>query len=93
MDKETKQHDIIIDEFKKEIDIFSKTIDEMLEVCISAVANVLPTEYSIWFKRFSILVAIQTLIHVDKVAEAVNLYDEFNDILNLIEEEPGVIKK
>lgn len=93
MDKETKQHGVNIDDLKKSVDNFSNIMDNMLEVCISIITKALPIEYSVWLKRFSILVAIQTLINTDKVAEAVNLYDEFNDILNLTEKELGVIKK
>ena len=93
MEKETKKQDVDINELKKSVDDFSKTNSKMLEVCTSILACALPAEYSIWFKRYSILLSIQILIQVDKVAEAVKLYDEFYDILSLTKEELESAKK
>lgn len=87
MEKETKQQDVDINEFKKSVDNFSDVTNQMLEVCTALVAKALPIEYGVWFKRYSILLTIRILIQVDKIVEAVKLYDEFNNILSLTEEE------
>ena len=93
MEKETKKQDVDINELKKSVDDFSDITNRMLEVCTALTAKALPVEYGIWFKRYSILLAIRVLIQVDKVAEAVKLYDEFHDILSLTKEELESAKK